>query len=325
MALIQKRLSRAGLSKQSAQGSGAASATFGYGVGANSVLKLNLTEAEIPLTWSNRDVLGFDRSGVKPAQSLETVATPAVVGLFLLGVLGSDVVTGAGPYTHTLTPANVLAYLTAFGFLGTADYASIVDCKVSSVELSWTAAGKVTVKVEIMGVTPSMLASAYTETNLENLTTGGYFTAGGGTFSIEGAAAAVESGSIKFDTHIVQPAVASTVLPADVVEGKLEVTWSLKILPTSTALFRGVYFGAETAGALSSIATIPRLGAVSCAFTGPAGESLTVASPKMKFIAEFPESSPEGGPAEITVAGTTVLPASGPSVTATLVNATASY
>ena len=326
MALIQKRISKAGLSKQTVQGTSAAAATYAYGVSGGSLFKLDLAEAEIPLTWSLRDVLGFDRSGVKPSQDVGTVATPSLMGLLLLGILGADTVTGSSaPYTHTITPAAILPYLTAWGFLGSADYFSIVDCKVSSLELSWEAAGKVSVKAEMPGITPAFLASAYTETNQELLATIGYFTAGGGTFSVEGASAQIQGGSIKFDTHIVQPPVASTVLPADVVEGKLEVSYSLKILPTDTSAFRKVYFGAGTAGALSGIATVPRLGAVSCAFTGPTGESLTIASTKVRYAVEFPESSPEGGPAEITLAGTATLPSSGSSVTATLLNAVASY
>jgi hypothetical protein len=324
--LIQKRLSRAGLSRQTVKGTPLAAATWAYGVDGGSIFKLALEEAEIPLTWSNRDELGYDRAGVKPGQSIGTVATPNLIGLLLLGILGSDVVTGSSaPYTHTITPAAVLPYLTAFGFFGTADWAQLTDSKISSLELSWTAAGKVTVKAEIMSITPAMLAAAYTETNLEILSAVGYFTAGGGTFNVEGVSAQIASGSIKFDTHISQPIVAATVLPADVVEGKLEVTWSLKILPTDTHLFRGVYFGAETLGALSGIANTPRLGAISCQFMGPSSETLTIASTVARYMVDFPESSPEGGAAELTLAATSLLPTSGPSVTATLLNAVAAY
>ena len=66
--LIQRRISRAGLARQSAKGSAATAATFGYGVDGGSIFKLGLDEAEIPLTWSNLDILGYDRSGVKPGQ-----------------------------------------------------------------------------------------------------------------------------------------------------------------------------------------------------------------------------------------------------------------
>lgn len=326
MSLIQKRISRAGLSKQTAQGAFATAATFGFGTDGGSIFKLDLTEQEIPLTWSNRDVLAFDRSGVKPGQEFGTLATPGIVGLLLLGVLGADVVTGTGPYTHTITPAALLPYLTAFGYLGGADFAQLGDSKVSSVELSWEKAGKVGIKADLASITPAFLASAYTETNIETPFTVGYYTAGGGTFSVEGVSANVESGSIKFDTHIDQPIVAATVLPADVVEGKLEISWSLKIVPTDTSLFRKVYFGAGTAGALSGITPKPRTGAISCAFTGPTGLSLTIASTQMRYAVEFPESSPDGGAAELTLAGTSLLPSTaGPSVTATVVNSVASY
>jgi hypothetical protein len=410
--LIQRRLSKAGLSKQTAKGSAAAAATFAYGVDGGSIFKVNLEEAEIPLTWSNRDILGFDRSGAKPGQSLGTVATPNLIGLLLLGVLGSDVtsaptlpwtvtitngtvanpmvittsaahnlvsgqyvyLTGlngggtgannlswqvtvlsattfsipfnnsgalvsAGTVTvttqHTITPAATVPYMTAWGSFGTADFANLVDSKVSSLELSWEQAGKVGVKHEIMSITPAFLASQYTETNLELISALGYYTAGGGGVSIEGNAFNLAGGSIKFDTHIVQPVVAATVLPADVVEGKLEVSYSLKLLPTDTGLFREVVFGANTAGALSGVVAFPRLGDIKVTLPGPfqagatvAGAtpySLTIESTKAKFAVEFPESSPEGGPAELTIAGVATLPASGPSVTATLINGIGAY
>jgi hypothetical protein len=377
--IIQRRLSKAGLSKQSAKGSGAASATYAYGVDGGSIFKLDLQEDEFPLTWSNRDVLGFDRKGVKPGQSTGTLATPNLIGLLLLGVLGADTVTApntftitgvtnvtnptvttsaphgivagqtvtiasvggavgvngtwvvttvptsttftltmAAPgaytsggtvvanYTHTITPAAVVPYLTAWGSFGTADFMSLVDTKASSVELSWEEAGRVMLKQEV----PSGV---------------GYFTAGGGVFQVEGNSFQMGGGSIKFDTHINQPISAATVLPADVIEGELMISWSFKIYPTDTGLFRGVYFGLETAGALTGIANVPRLGALSAQFPGPTNDLLTISSPKAKFMVEFPESNPQGGPAELTLAGVSTLPLAGSSVTATLVNAVSGY
>ncbi len=401
--IIQRRLQQAGLSKQTAKGSPQTTATFGYGTDGGSIAKLQLDENEIPLTWSNRDVLAYDRKGIKPGQAIGTLATPSIIGLLLLGILGADAVTavtvnvsgvtssGSAPniiatittatahnlavgqtvtiasvggatqvngtfpvasivdathftismgstvvsaytsggtvttgYSHVLTPAATLPYLTAFGQFGTADWIQLADSKVSSLELSWENAGRVAVKHEISAITPAMLASAYTVTNLEIPSSSSYLTAGGGTFTVEGNSFLVTSGSIKFDTHIEQPIASATVLPADVVEGKLETTWSLKILPTDTSLWRETIFGSGAAGALSGPVAFPHLGAVSCLFPSQFG-SLTVASPKVRFMVDFPEGNPDGGPSELTLAGTSTLPLTGSSVTATLVNQVASY
>lgn len=328
--ILQKRLSRAGLSRQSAKGTAASAATYGYGVDGGSIFKLDLQEDEIGLTWSNLDILGYDRKGVKPSQDVGSIATANLIGLYLLGALGADTVTGsASPYTHTITPASVLPYLTAWGAFGTADFAQIIDSKVSSLELTWEQAGKLQTKAMIPGITPAFLASQYTETNLEVPSSVGYFTAGGGTFTIEGTTALITGGTIKIDNHIAQPIVSSTVLPADVVEGKREITWSLKILPTDTHLFREVYFGAGTAGALSGMSPYPHYGAISAVFTGPtvggSATSLTLSSSTVRFMVEFPESGPDGGPAELTLAGTSILPSSGASLTATLTNGVSGY
>lgn len=411
--LIQRRLSKAGLSRQSAKGTAASAATFAYGVDGGSICKFDLSEQEIPLTWSNRDILGYDRSGVKPGQDMGTVATPNLIGLLLLGILGSDVTsapttpwtltvssgsvasamvittsaahnlvtgqyvyltglnggaTGANslswqvtvlsattfsiPFTnsgsaasagtvtvttlHTITPSAVLPYMTAWGSFGTADFAELTDSKVSSLELSWEEAGKLGVKASILSITPQFLASQYTETNLEIISSGGYFTAGGGGATIEGNAFNLAGGSIKIDTHIFNPVVAATVLPADVVEGKLEISYSLKLLPTDTGLVRETIFGANTAGALSGVSAFPHIGDVKVTFPGPfqtgaaaassaTPYSLTFESTKTRFAVDFPESSPDGGPAELTLAGIATLPPTGPSVTASLINGIGGY
>jgi len=64
---------------------------------------------------------------------------------------------------------------------------------------------------------------------------------------------------------------------------------------------------------------------VSCEFIGPGTDRLTIASPEVRFAVEFPESSPEGGAAELTLAGTSTLPSSGSSVSAVLSNDVPSY
>jgi hypothetical protein len=323
--VIQKRIVKAGLAKQAVKGTPIAAATYAFGVTEGSVFKQEITEAELGLTWGNRSVQGFDRSEMKPKQSMGLVATPNVIGLLLLGVFGTDVVTGAGPYVHTLTTAPDLPYLTGFGTFGIADWGRIVDCKVSSLELIWAGAGKVIAKVELMGITPSMLGAVYTETNQELIATVGFLAGAGGLFNVEGAAAAVQSGTIKFDNKAVQPGLANTVLPGDVVPAEFEVTYSLKILPSDTKLFREVVFGSGAAGALPTAAISPYLGAIECKFLGPAGSSLDITSTAVKFATEFPEGAAAGGPAEITLAGIASTPAGSPEATAVLTNSVATY
>lgn len=392
--MLQRRISKFGLSKQSAKGSAAAAATFAAGVQSGSVFKVDPTDNEIPSTWSNRTVQGFDRVMLKPAIEPVLTATPSLLGLLLFAALGADVVTnstattlaasssigatsisstatiatgtviqidtganaevrttgvpsGSGPYTipltglplalahsssaavqtlatHTLTPTADLPYLTGFGRLDT-EYAKLVDGKVSSLEISWADAGKLTAKATIPGLTPSMLAAAPTETNQEQLGIVGFFAAAGGTFLVEGAAAQVKSGTIKIDNQIEQVPVSSAVTPNEVFPGQRNISYSLVLVPQDLSQFREVVFGANTAGALSSIGASPYYGAVDLKFLGSNSQTAEIASPHCRFACAFPDSNPAGGPAEVTLEAVVAQPTSGADTTATVQNFVAAY
>src|SRR4051812_34624143 len=104
--MLQRRIAKIGLSKQTAKGTAQTAATFAAGVTDGAVLKIDVAENDLASTWSNRTVQGHDRVSVKPAMDFGLIATPSLLGLLLFGALGTDVVTGAGPYTHTITTAN---------------------------------------------------------------------------------------------------------------------------------------------------------------------------------------------------------------------------
>ncbi|MDQ1426634.1 MAG: hypothetical protein QOK39_110 [Acidimicrobiaceae bacterium] len=322
--IIQKRIVKGGIAKQTAKGAAAAAATFAFGVTDGSVFGVDVTESELGQTWSSLSVLGFDRSEVKPKFDLGVNCTPALTGLLCLLAQGTDVVTGTGPFTHTLTPATDYPYATLFGTLGVADWAKIVDGKLSSLEFAWDNAGGLKAKIVIPGITPSLLASAYTETNQELIATTGVLAAAGGVFKVEGVTAQIQSGSVKIDTKAAQVPGAASVSPLDVIPGKREVTWQLKIVPNDTGLFREVVFGSGAAGALSAVAVSPRLGSCESSFVAGTS-SLDLLSTAVKFAVAWPAAGADGGPAEITLMGIATLPAAGVDLTAVAINGVATY
>lgn len=322
--MLQRRISKIGLAKQSAKGAAATAATYAAGVTDGSILKVDPTENDLALTWSNRTVQGHDRVAVKPGMTYGLVATPSLIGLLLYAALGADAVTGAGPYTHVLTPAADLPYLTGFGTLDTTQFSKVVDCKVNTLELSWDLAGALKAKVDMPGLTPSFLGVAYTETNQELIASVGYLDAAGGTFNVEGAAAQITGGSVKIDNHLDQIVLSAAVTPNEVFPGQRDITYSLKIVPQDMALFREVVFGASTAGALSGVATSPYYGAVDLKWLSGAN-SVEITSPHCKFAVAFPDSNPAGGPAEVTLEAVVTQPTSGADTTATVINSVATY
>ena len=90
MTAVQDRLTTIGLAIQTAQASPAASATYRIGINSGTVVKMDLSEDELPTTWASRLSQGFDRSNVVPGSAFETMALPKFVGLLLRDLPAQD-------------------------------------------------------------------------------------------------------------------------------------------------------------------------------------------------------------------------------------------
>lgn len=77
-------------------------------------------------------------------------------------VLGKRVTTGAGPYTHTLTPAAALPYVTFGRMQGALLYEEFTDCKISEATFSAGTASPLTVASTIVGRGAKRLAAEWT-------------------------------------------------------------------------------------------------------------------------------------------------------------------
>lgn len=321
--MIQSRVVQVGIAKQTAKGSIPANALYQFGVESGRMVGVNVTDDPLNLTWSTYVVEGFDRKLVVPVVEFTTVATPAITGLFLLGVLGADAASGAGPYTHVFTPTDDLPYITFWARYGgtNAFYQQVQDAKISEVELTYDGAGAVKARVRAFGCNIVPLASPFTATNSERVN-GGFLDAGAGIFQLDGASAVTQQGSVTFNRRMVPQPIANSVVPNDVVPGDLAVDWQMRVQPNDLNYWREMVYG--SAGG-TTVATAPYFGAVTMKFIQDANTDLNITAPRVKYATEFPEANPQGGPAEAAVDGMTAAPTSGAAVTATLRNAVASY
>ncbi|GAA2141601.1 hypothetical protein GCM10009760_25940 [Kitasatospora kazusensis] len=319
---LQKRLVQLGLAKQAAKGAAAPSPTFTVGLASGKSLNVEIEETALNTTWSDRIEQGFDRVQAVPSVDGELIATPKTLGLLLLAALGSDTVTGtSAPYTHTFTPAASLPYLTAFARTIT-EFESVQDCKLDGLELIWDKSGAVKAKIKFVGCSVVFLATAWTVGVTGEQVSAGVFKGSGGTFSVLGQNARVVSGNVKIENKV-EPLVASySTTPDDVFESALAVTVSLSVKPDDLTLWRQVVTGTTTGTAIQSA---PTFGAVNLAFNGPVGTALTFTAPSVKFMTHLPDSSAEGGAAELSLEGVMVAPVSGAACTVTLTNSVASY
>jgi hypothetical protein len=321
---LQKRIAGTGISKQTAKGAPAASATYGLGIRGGSPLMLDLQQENDEITFSSRVSAYDNRLSITPGASIQTRLWAASGGLLLYGALGAISDSGVGPYTHTITPGATLPYLTHFAQFDT-EYHKIADCKVNQLELAWTERSPIEVTYELMGITWTGYTGSYTVTNDES--GNARFIPPGGTFQVDTnsgtpATAKIAGGRITINNNLVPIPLSASTLPDDVFEAEAALEVELRLIPTDTTEWRKIVTGTNvgTAAAGTEI-----YGSFSEKFTIDANTELTLASTRVAFLADYPEADPSGGPAELTVVGRIKKPAATPAFTATLKNAVASY
>lgn len=249
---IQSRITQLGIAKQTAKGTPATTPEATIGLTGGQAFDFTYDQKELDTTWSTRGVEAYDRISMVGAVKADAVAMPSSIALLLLLACGTDVVTGSGPYTHTITPANSLPWATFFTLFGT-EKQVISDGKVDDLELAFTSTGALSVKITAMGQTwnpYSTWAVAAPERAQGNLLKGV-----GGVFTVNGVTARVESGSIKISNKLVPVIAAYSTTPDDIFESQFTVATSLVVVPDDLSLFRAAVSGSPTAPALATAAT----------------------------------------------------------------------
>ena len=174
---IQKLTSYVGLSKQASKGAaGSTPATFGFGVLDGKVFTADVTQdletQTLNSAASDRFGVAVTRTGIQPGASFRTRAWIRTIGAFLMGALGTDTPSGAGPYTHAITPAMTLPYWTLFSRYGSTEYEKLSDCVFDEVTVSWSEREALEVECNLKGITPTFGAGgAWTATADESVAT----------------------------------------------------------------------------------------------------------------------------------------------------------
>lgn len=320
---IQKRIAQLAFAKQTAQGSLATTPAFQIGLAAGHVFDADITEADLDLTWSNRISEGGERTMVVPKINFETIATKEMLGFFLLATLGSDVTTGAGPYTHTDTPAADTFYMTMWG-REDAQYFRLGDAKMSDLELSFDKSGALRIKGTALGCSIAKLASFPVATTDSRLS-GGTFTAVGGTCTLDGSSpGAIQSGSVKFVNSMQPIPSAFQLTPAALFPQLAQCETALKVIPDDLGSWEKVVFGAA-GGTPTTPAATPYFGAQVIKWILDSNTDLQITVPRVQLMVKPPEVSPAGGAAELDIAGKARNPVSGAAWTAVMRNAIAAY
>jgi hypothetical protein len=146
-----------GWGKQSVKGT-AASIDFKSPFSGGSINPTRNT-AQLSETDANRDegVTYIEQAGAEG--SPEMYVRDSNIHSILNAALGATVTSGTTNYTHTITPANNIPYLTLWRMLGGSLYEKYEDCMISELTISADTAGPLTATLSIVGRESERLTS----------------------------------------------------------------------------------------------------------------------------------------------------------------------
>lgn len=321
---LQKAIALAGVAIQAAVGTPAANPSFVHGVSDGSIFTMDLQQDRAPVTTSQRTAPYVDRTGALAGFSFTTRPPARSVGAWLYAALGGKSVTGAGPYTHTLSQALALPSLTVFAKLDDKVMA-VQDAKVGQLAFSWGDDGILSMQVEGMGTLVNYAAtfagSPVDDTFLQPLSANG----GVLKFAASGASPAVapvKAGSVTINNNLDAVKLSSSVMVGLIKEGRQDIDLALTLVPAALDEWRTMATGSSGGTAASEA---PVYGSADLKVV-VGSDSLQLVANRVAFAAGFPAADPQGGAAEIELAGTAVLTTAGAAaITGTLLNTQATY
>jgi hypothetical protein len=193
---------------------------------------------------------GSDRTGANIKKvgmvfngTLEANLRADLAGRLFTMALGSDVVSGVGPYLHTITPAALMWWTLERMILGALTPAEIVDriidCKLNTLSMTGNAGDMVQASAEFMGLNvDSSVAAASPSYSTEDLLKFLH-----GTFNVLGGASdEVTSFTLTINNNI-EAIQTNKLTYQQLVELNLDVSLDLTIKATSVAEYRKAYYG----------------------------------------------------------------------------------
>jgi hypothetical protein len=319
-----------GLAKQSAKGSAAANPLYTFGVTQGQMVSIPITQELQPLTLpggaSDRFQPHSNRTAAIPAATFTVPAWSTLAGLAGLGVMGTDGVTGAGPYTHAETPTLTLPYFTLFVQFANGDRVKLPDCLFDRLKYSWDGRNPVMMECALLGLVPALGAASFT--NGTDLTTAAYFDPIGGTFQHDAdgitlGASPITAGEIEIANNLKAIELSKALTPDDYGPGVQAVSGSFTIVPADLLDLRSIIGGGPAATAVSND---PVYGSFSHLHQISANEQLTLAANRVAYMTDYPDADADGNPMPLTLAFEVVRPTDGSAAfTHTVKNSIATY
>src|SRR3954469_11223003 len=141
MAGISSKIGNFGFAKQTAKGSVAASPIIRLFANGEPSLMPMKDRARYPETDSSQDLGGSYTSGMWVEGDIPLWLRPDAASFLFAAALGASADSGSTNYTHLITPANDVPYLTIWRNVGDVIFEQFQDCKVTALRVTGSAGG----------------------------------------------------------------------------------------------------------------------------------------------------------------------------------------
>lgn len=272
-------------------------------------------------TDANRDrgVTYVQSTGVEG--SPEFYVRDASAAFWLYMALGADAATGTTNYTHVITPANSLPYLTVWRDIGDTLYEQYRDCKVGSLTISAEAGSPLSMTAGINGLQPVRLTAAPDVSTPVTLQAGPVYNFNDATVTLAGGATAlVRSFELTIENNLTRQQ-TDDVFAYDVVEGAREVSLTFDLIFETLDEYNKFHYGSNV-----GTTVVPTVWTTTAlfSFVKGANNQIDFNLPSIAYT-EFPvEANAAGDPVVASVAAAAQRGGS-PVLTATVKNQIASY
>lgn len=301
-------------------------------VAAASAYKMPLSGGNVGPTRTTDNLSETDSSrdrGVTYAQSGGVEGSPefyvrdASIGFWLWAALGADAVTGTMPnFTHAITPANLLPYITTWRNVGDVLWEQYQDCKVGTLTIGAEAGQPLTATAALMGTKSTRLTATPDTATPIAIQSGPVYTYNNASVTLSGGATAyVRSFELTIENNLTAQQTDDFFM-FDIYEGTREVSLTFDLIFDTLVEYNNFHYG--SGAGVNQSSSIYNTAAIFDFAGTTVNNQITFNLPSIAYT-DFPvEPSAAGDPVVVSVAAAAQRGGS-PVVTATVKNQVASY
>ena len=191
---------------------------------------------------SDREIDAIYKVAHKPGGSFQTYARPGLGAQLLAYALGADSVTVGSVYTHTITRANTIPWLTIERQLDNIE--RFIGCKINQIVISGNSGQPVLMDISFMACDSEIQSSAASA----SYQTDEPFMFHDGTYTLDsGAITTISAFTITINNNL-ELIQTTSFKPNDILEGPFDVESTMRLkFVSGDALYPKVLFGASTA------------------------------------------------------------------------------